>query len=213
MVSYFLSFLPSPLLTSVTSCKCLLVAMLEIWTLLSGDCPWAKLTGYQVSKCSESLIGKDLRLADLKAIGQWLKTSLIGTVPSGDTTFLWHQDRHLLVVMLNSTKSIRIIRTQCRCTEPVCWDTGRRSQSNEARILVDSCCIVRVTEAMESGEPPNSRCGAFTIAIKGSMWVGGVIEAVVNSNRRIRVRYGCGSLYTPRKCQQSSLPWSGEICV
>ena len=30
-----------------------------------------KLTGYQVSKCSENLIGKDLRLADLKATSQW----------------------------------------------------------------------------------------------------------------------------------------------
>ena len=30
-------------------------------------------------------------------------------------------------------------------------------------------CAVRVTEAVESGEPPNSRCGAFTIATKGSM--------------------------------------------
>ena len=35
------------------------------------DSAKAKLTGYQVSKCSENFIGKDLRLADLKATSQW----------------------------------------------------------------------------------------------------------------------------------------------
>ena len=57
---------------------------------------------------------------------------------------------------------------------------------------MDRLCVAKGDQCGGVGEPPNLRCSASIIASKGSVRVGGVIEADVNSICRIRVRSDAG---------------------